>query len=111
MKSPFSKRVIMAIELLCEAYQKKSGIGSRYSNYSLINELQSHGLIFSVRGRGGGVFLMKEPEDISLYDVMVAVEGDIEKDSTPAGQLNMFLARQMKHAKLADFVPEIAEVS
>jgi DNA-binding IscR family transcriptional regulator len=110
MKSPFSKRVIRALELLCEAYEKRSGIGTRYSNYSLINELQSHGLLFSVRGRGGGVFLGREPEEITLYDVMVAVEGALEKDETPAGLLNMFLARQLKHAKLADFVSQTIEV-
>jgi Rrf2 family protein len=41
----------------------------------ILIKLREHGLIVSRRGNQGGFTLAKPPEDISLYDILVAVEG------------------------------------
>ncbi|NBD37367.1 MAG: Rrf2 family transcriptional regulator [Verrucomicrobia bacterium] len=49
------------------------------SNYlvQILNELRTAGLITSRRGKQGGYALARAPEEISLYEVMTAVEGEI----------------------------------
>lgn len=41
----------------------------------ILCKLRNHGLINSRRGNQGGYTLSRAPEDISLYDILVAVEG------------------------------------
>ena len=41
----------------------------------LVSLLVRHGLLVSARGRGGGVSLAKPAEEISLRDIILAVEG------------------------------------
>ena len=55
------------------------------SNYlvQILNELRTAGLIHSKRGKQGGYFLARSPAEISLYDIMRAVEGDILAHSPP----------------------------
>lgn len=43
-----------------------------------MKNLRDNNMVDSVRGVNGGFFLAKKPEDISLYDVMIATEGDIK---------------------------------
>jgi Rrf2 family protein len=49
------------------------------SNYlvQILNELRTAGLIISRRGKQGGYALARPAADISLYDVIKAVEGDV----------------------------------
>ena len=49
------------------------------SNYlvQILNELRTAGLINSKRGKQGGYSLARAPGEISLHDIMRAVEGDI----------------------------------
>lgn len=56
------------------------------SNYlvQILNELRTAGLIVSKRGKQGGYALARQPAEISLWDVMRAVEGDVLAHS-PAG--------------------------
>ncbi|MFP4227760.1 MAG: RrF2 family transcriptional regulator [Salinivenus sp.] len=42
----------------------------------VLQELNDAGLLTSKRGRGGGVALTRRPSDISIYDIVVALEGD-----------------------------------
>ena len=42
----------------------------------VLQELNDAGLLTSKRGRGGGVALTRPPSDISIYDIVVALEGD-----------------------------------
>lgn len=42
----------------------------------ILIKLRDHGLITSRRGNHGGYTLAQSPEEISLYDILVAVEGD-----------------------------------
>ena len=41
----------------------------------ILGKLRNHGLITSRRGNQGGYTLARAPEDISLHDILVAVEG------------------------------------
>ena len=44
----------------------------------VFGKLTTCGIIRSKRGKRGGFVLCRPPEDISLYDVLTAVEGDIQ---------------------------------
>ena len=41
----------------------------------ILGKLREHGLIASRRGNQGGYLLARSPEEISLYDILMAVEG------------------------------------
>jgi hypothetical protein len=42
----------------------------------ILGKLRTHGLIVSRRGNQGGFTLARPPEEISLYDILIAVEGE-----------------------------------
>lgn len=42
----------------------------------ILGKLRTHGLISSRRGNLGGYKLSRPPEEISLYDIMMATEGE-----------------------------------
>lgn len=42
----------------------------------ILGKLRTHGLIVSRRGSQGGFTLARAPEEISLYDILMAVEGE-----------------------------------
>lgn len=42
----------------------------------ILGKLRTHGLITSRRGNLGGYRLARAPEEISLYDIMIATEGE-----------------------------------
>jgi Rrf2 family transcriptional regulator, cysteine metabolism repressor len=42
----------------------------------ILCELREHGLITSRRGNRGGYILARPPEEISLYDILMATEGE-----------------------------------
>ena len=41
----------------------------------ILVKLRDHGLVTSRRGNHGGYTLSRAPEEISLYDILIAVEG------------------------------------
>jgi len=51
------------------------GIGFSYLT-KVFQQLNEAGLLTSKRGRGGGVALTRSPEEISLYEILVAIDGD-----------------------------------
>jgi Rrf2 family transcriptional regulator, cysteine metabolism repressor len=55
------------------------------SNYlvQILNELRTSGLIVSKRGKQGGYALARDPKDISLFEVVCAVEGALLEISPP----------------------------
>jgi|TARA_B110000438_G_scaffold115582_1_gene113232 Rrf2 family protein len=57
------------------------------SNYlvQILNELRTGGLIVSKRGKQGGYALVREPKEISIYDVVIAMEGCL-LDIPPVGK-------------------------
>jgi Rrf2 family transcriptional regulator, cysteine metabolism repressor len=42
----------------------------------ILGKLRTHGLITSRRGNQGGYLLSRPPDEISLHDILLAVEGD-----------------------------------
>ena len=59
-----------------EELAKSEAIPSNYL-VQILNELRTGGLIVSKRGKQGGYALARDPKDISLYDVVCAVEGGL----------------------------------
>ncbi|MDD3402660.1 MAG: Rrf2 family transcriptional regulator [Hespellia sp.] len=55
----------------------RQGISERYLE-QLMAMLKKAGLIKSIRGAGGGYVLNKDPKDISVGDVLRALEGNLE---------------------------------
>jgi len=51
----------------------------------LFSKLRRAGLVRSVRGPGGGYFLAKDPEEITIDDILRAVEEPLAPDPTPDG--------------------------
>jgi len=45
--------------------------------FKIIRDLIKAGIVKSIRGRNGGFTLGRKPEDITLYDIIEAVEGPI----------------------------------
>ena len=59
------------------------GVPSRFLVQILL-QLKSAGLVHSVRGAAGGYQLAKEPEEISLLDVMTVVDPELAQVSISA---------------------------
>lgn len=53
------------------------------ANYlvQILNELRTNGIITSRRGKQGGYALARQPSEISLYDIVNAVDGALFKAS------------------------------
>ncbi len=60
------------------------------SNYlvQILNELRNGGLIVSKRGKQGGYALSRPPQEISLYDIVRAVEGEVLSFATEGGGMS-----------------------
>jgi len=59
------------------------------ANYlvQILGELRNGGLIVSRRGKQGGYALARSPETITVYDIVMVIEGGlIEMNSKPAGK-------------------------
>jgi len=53
--------------------------GISYHRFVLVaSQLKKHGLLDSVRGKGGGHFLAKPIEEISLLNIYMAVQEDVQ---------------------------------
>ena len=50
------------------------GVSRKYL-HALLTSLKSAGLVYSVRGSGGGYYLAREPKEISIAEIMNALEG------------------------------------
>lgn len=61
----------------------REGISERYLE-QLMALLKKAGLVKSIRGAGGGYVLAKEAKDISVGDILRALEGNIEPVECPA---------------------------
>ena len=55
----------------------RQGISERYLE-QLMSKLKKAGIITSIRGASGGYILARAPEDISVGDVLRALEGKLE---------------------------------
>ena len=51
----------------------------------IFQDLVRRGLLLSAKGRGGGFALARSPDDISLYDIVVVIDGADQFDSCVVG--------------------------
>lgn len=58
-----------------ETIGEEVGLGFSYLT-KVFQQLNDAGLLTSKRGRGGGVALTRAPGQISLYEIVVAIDGD-----------------------------------
>ncbi|RKZ36748.1 MAG: Rrf2 family transcriptional regulator [Gammaproteobacteria bacterium] len=72
-----SKKPVNAIELSEKIKYSKHHIGK------VMQRLVKIGLLSSFRGPTGGFQLKKKPEDILLYDIYTAIEGEVELGECP----------------------------
>ncbi|HEY1067768.1 MAG TPA: Rrf2 family transcriptional regulator, partial [Pirellulales bacterium] len=85
----------------------------------ILRNLVTHGLLRSTRGVEGGYTLVREPEDISLLDLIEAIDGPmvsalpreegltpdvLSKLQTVMGDVTTNLRRELSQIKLADFL-------
>ncbi len=55
---------------------KKQDISERYLE-NIFTQLRSNGILISLKGKNGGFKLAREPKEISLFDIITAVEGNL----------------------------------
>ena len=60
------------VELICEAEH----IPGQYA-YKILKKLERAGLVQSVRGRNGGYKLQKSLQQITLYDIVTAIDDNL----------------------------------
>jgi len=81
MAAHYGSRELLHIEELAES----EAVPANYL-VQILGELRNGGLIVSRRGKQGGYSLARSPESITIYDIVVVIEGDlIEINSKPAG--------------------------
>jgi len=84
VKTAYACRVLAQIARLhgtgelahVEALAKLEAVPPNYLA-QILSELRDGGLITSRRGKTGGYALARSPEDISLFDIVTLVEGDV----------------------------------
>lgn len=96
------------------------GISYRYL-LQISSKLRAAGFILAVRGPSGGLKIFKNPEEISLYDVILSMEGvvqtgkicglpsdELEQEmvtlETAYQRLNILLERELKKIMLSDII-------
>ncbi len=100
------------IEEIAEAY----GI-SRTHLMKVVRELGRHGLVDTVRGRGGGLRLARAPETIRLGDVVRRTEEDLalvdcfDPEGVPCRIDPACRLRPVLHAALAAFLAVLDETT
>lgn len=80
----------LALSSECEAVSiasiaARQNISESYLE-QLIAKLRKAGLVSSVRGAGGGYMLAKQPEEISVGDILRALEGNLDAVQCPGLQ-------------------------
>jgi Rrf2 family protein len=104
---------------------QRQGIPTDYMDQILM-KLRNAGLIQSLRGREGGYHLSRDPNDISLWDVLVAVEDEVAMAESARHHdvgnyatecltdlawdaLTMAMRRQLKRSTLAQMLEDADE--
>ena len=96
------------------------GISHRYL-LQISSKLRAAGFILAVRGPSGGLKIFKNPDEISLYDVILSMEGVVQTGKIcllPSDELeqemvtlemayqrlNILLERELKKIMLSDII-------
>ncbi len=67
--------------LKLEEIAQRENVSSNFL-VQILNALRSHGIIESKRGKHGGYYMTRNPEDISLYEIVKAVNSGVVADVT-----------------------------
>ena len=67
--------------LRLEEIAQRENVSSNFL-VQILNSLRSEGIIQSKRGKHGGYFIEKNPEDISLYEIVKAVNSGLVAEVT-----------------------------
>ena len=91
---------------------KKEEISEKYLS-QLVIPLKAAGLINSIRGAHGGYMLAKEPDEISLKNIIEVLEGELDlvncvKDSSLCNRVSVCITRGV-WTKLGDKVKEVLD--
>ncbi|MDD5305727.1 MAG: Rrf2 family transcriptional regulator [Deltaproteobacteria bacterium] len=62
--------------VLTNTISETQGISTKYL-HALLNTLRAAGLVRSIRGAKGGFVLAREPSDIDIKEIVVALEGSL----------------------------------
>ena len=93
---------LMAIEKIAEASEfsplsiqsisDQIGVSKGYLE-QILNDLRNAGVIAGIKGKNGGYFLSKNPDEISFLDVFLAVEKDfgVAKFDSDYPSIKLFL--------------------
>ena len=64
----------------------------------IFNKLKNHGIVKSIRGPKGGYMLARDPEKVSVYDAIEALEGGVSSVGCVSGRRNRKCIRSGKCA-------------
>ncbi len=90
-------QVPMRIRKIAEAY----GIPERYL-VQIMLQLKGAGLVYSTRGASGGYRLARPANEISLGEVLSAIDGPGEPPRDPQGPVAQALASVWEHIRAAE---------
>jgi Rrf2 family protein len=128
-----SRTVAYALQATLQLAQSKSGSPVPCSQLAanghmperfllqVLRSLVTHGILQSTRGVEGGYTLERKPEDITLLEVIEAIDGPMGSNAAPSSeslpsetmhrlqgvmrQLNDNMRRDLAAIKLADLIP------
>ena len=72
----YRKEDVSPLPIMMSDISRRQGVSRKYL-HALLTPLKDAGLIHSARGAKGGYFLAKSPEEISLMDILSALEGKL----------------------------------
>ncbi len=111
-----SRTVAYAIQATCQLAESQTGAPvpcSRLANeghmperflLQILRHLVTHGILSSMRGVDGGYSLERSPQDISLLEVIEAIDGPLEA-TLPAGDADP----TGYHVRLREVLEQVAE--
>lgn len=109
LKTTFTTGEVRRVEELAE----REKVSPNYL-VQILNDLRTAGLVESRRGKRGGYLLVKDPEKVTLWDIVAASEGSLlQSNGAPEGESGIATARlwrllfehvekQLRRQRLAD---------
>jgi len=62
--------------ILIKDIAKRENISERYLE-NIFTQLRAGGILISMKGKNGGFLLAKDPKEITIYDIVKVIDGDI----------------------------------
>lgn len=102
------RNTAIALAALYDIYSKRATAGCelRASN-GLLAALHKAGIVYSVRGRGGGIFLPSKFDEMTLLDLVKVAEPTCDFAHESTELLDIVFRRVLRTTKIIDLFPEI----